>query len=327
MEKVLEFLKDFGKNILKVLKKLILLIWEVLLRIVFAFRDLGVGIWNGIKGLIKLVKKFHKRFVESNIWTKLSHFVMGAGNFANKQFIKGSLFLAIQIIFILFMISSPKVNDTPLGAEAIPNFFTLGEEVGMPVSRENAMLIDNLEEINMNVVVNSTTNETKLVSSKLIDLESDNEDDLEDAKAKLALMVRSVNLVEAMNELGEDSNQLIINPNDGKVYKKNLYKNVVYDNRYGTGDLYGYTTVNPGETVLTTSGSTVFIVNVPRKLNTSNDVTQNELVNSITLSENDADKFITVGAFCNSDEFFEEKDFYTYYIIVEHTNRKAEIIF
>ena len=327
MGKVLEFLKDFGATVLKLLKKLILFIWEILLRIVFAFRDLGVGIKNGFKGLIKLIKNFHKRFKDANIGTKLSHVIMGTGNFANKQFIKGALFLALQVVFILFMVASPKVNNTPLGAKAIPNFFTLGEEVGMPVSRQNAILVDNLTEINMNVVTDKETQEQKLVSSKLINLGSQNKDELEDAKAKLALMARSLNLVEAMEELGEDSDQLVVNPNDGKVYKKNIYKKVVYDNRYGTGDLYGYTTVNPGDKVLTTSGSTVFIVNVPRQLNASDDVTKNELVNSVYLSEKDAAKFITIGVFCNKDEFFVEKEIYTYYVIVEHTNRQAEIIF
>lgn len=317
MEKVLEFLKDFGTTVLKLLKKLILFIWEILLRIVFAFRDLGVGIANGFKGLIKLIKNFHKRFKKSNVGTKLSHFVMGAGNFANKQFVKGALFLALQVVFILFMIASPKVNNTPLGAKAIPNFFTLGSELGMPISSLTEDLLDGLEEIKMNVVKDQQTQSPVLVGN--FDLTS------EDSKATVAKMVRSVDLVKGINEFeGKDSDNFVVNPNDGKIYKKE-YSHVVYDNRYGTGDLYGYATVEAGKKFSSVTGSYVFIVNSPRALNVSDNVETNELVDSV--KPVDENKYIKVGAFHNPTENSGNKEVYTYYVIVEHNNRKAEIIF
>ena len=112
---------------MKVIKKIGLLLWDLVLRIVLSIRDLGVAIWHGIKAIGKSVVKFHKRFVDGSIWTKLSHFVMGAGNIARKQYVKGAIFLIIQVAFFAFMVSSPQVNDTSLGFEAIPNFFTLGK--------------------------------------------------------------------------------------------------------------------------------------------------------------------------------------------------------
>lgn len=327
-----DFLKKLGPTILKVLKKVGLLLLDILLRIVYAFRDLGLAIWSGIKGIGKMAKRFHKRFVECNIWTKMSHFIMGSGNFARKQYAKGALFLIIQIVFIVFMIVSPTVNNTPIGAKAIPNFFTLGEEVGMPISRQNAMLIDNLEEININVIEDENGNSILTDSGfNLLDKDSD------DAKAKLALMVRSVNLVDGINDAEDNpTNKLLINPNDGKNYKKDIYEYVVYDNRYKTGDLYGYTTIKAGESVKTTSGSTVFIITTSEKFDISDDVSKNQLINAVYPVDEDGNKyvegdpenpFITVGAFYNSEDFLYEREDYTYYIIIEHTSRNLNVSF
>ena len=58
---------------------------------------------------------------------------MGLGNIARGQIVKGVLFLGLQILFITFMVVSPKSTNTPLGAKAIENFFTLGEYHGMPI--------------------------------------------------------------------------------------------------------------------------------------------------------------------------------------------------
>ena len=319
MNKVKDFCKNLGSNILKFTKRLGLFLFEILLRIVFAFRDLGKGIWNAIKSLGRMAKKFHKRFMEADIWTKLSHFVMGAGNFARKQFGKGLLFLLLQVVFFVFMFSSPVVNNTPLGVEAIPNFLTLGEEVGMPVSRQTAVLVDNIQEINVKVTGNEENGYTLEKSG--FDLGS------EDSVAKLSQMVRSVNLAAAIeDESLANSPKFVVNPNNGSYgYDKTIYQNVVYDNRYNTEDMYGYSLSLPGEKVKTTSGSTTFIVKTTRQLDISSDPTKNEFVNSVRST--DENKEITFGVFYNPEDFYGERESYTYYIIVEHVNRKLDIEF
>ena len=80
-----------------------------------------------ITPLIKFFKNFHKRFKEGSLGTKLSHFIMGAGNFYHKQYVKGAMYLLIQAAFVWFMIAEPEVNSTPLGFSALGNLFTLGE--------------------------------------------------------------------------------------------------------------------------------------------------------------------------------------------------------
>ncbi len=75
-------------------------------------------------------KGFFKRFNDGSIGTKLSHIFMGAGNLMHGQIIKGLLFLIIEAAFVYFMISSPMVNDTPFGGQALKNLITLGENPG-----------------------------------------------------------------------------------------------------------------------------------------------------------------------------------------------------
>lgn len=53
-----------------------------------------------------------------NILTKLSFFIFGLGNIVNKQFIRGLLFLAIEIAYIYYMIT--------FGVQALVNMTTLG---------------------------------------------------------------------------------------------------------------------------------------------------------------------------------------------------------
>ena len=79
------------------------------------FTSIGVGIKDFFvslpidiaKGFLKCVKaigrffiNFHKRFVDGSIGTKLSHFFIGAGNFYHKQYVKGAIYLLLQIGFI-----------------------------------------------------------------------------------------------------------------------------------------------------------------------------------------------------------------------------------
>lgn len=69
----------------------------------------------------KWFTKLGRRFVDGSIGTKLSHFIFGAGNFYHKQFIKGALFLILQILIILFMVLCPSINGTPYGWKALAN--------------------------------------------------------------------------------------------------------------------------------------------------------------------------------------------------------------
>lgn len=71
---------------------------------------------------------FHKRFVDGSVGTKLSHFIMGSGNYYHGQFIKGTLYLAMQVLFVLFMVLCPEVNNTPFGYKALINLKLQGNE-------------------------------------------------------------------------------------------------------------------------------------------------------------------------------------------------------
>ncbi len=81
-------------------------------------------------------RRWRKRFdsfKESSLQTKISHFVMGYGNFTRKQIAKGILYLLIQILFFVFFFTSPiipKVKQTPLGLRAVFNLKSLGTDPG-----------------------------------------------------------------------------------------------------------------------------------------------------------------------------------------------------
>lgn len=73
---------------------------------------------------------FGHRFADGSIFTKINHLIMGFGNISRKQFVKGLLFLAIEFGFVYVMVTSPMVNNTPIGAKALVNFITLGTNPG-----------------------------------------------------------------------------------------------------------------------------------------------------------------------------------------------------
>lgn len=102
--------------------------------ILSVFKTIGLGIYNGFKkvglAVINFFVRFGRRFKEGSIHTKISHFIMGYGNIARKQYIKGALFLLIQIGFFAFMIFSPETNNTPMGYKALGNLITLGTKEG-----------------------------------------------------------------------------------------------------------------------------------------------------------------------------------------------------
>ena len=85
---------------------------------------------------------FINRFKAGSTPTKVSHLIMGFGNFARKQYAKGLVYLSIQTIILSILILSPEVNDTPIGFAAIQNFITLGTEAGdIFTPTDNSMLM------------------------------------------------------------------------------------------------------------------------------------------------------------------------------------------
>jgi arabinogalactan oligomer/maltooligosaccharide transport system permease protein len=107
---------------------------KLLKGILIFFADLGVSIWgalvSAVKKLINFFVTFAYRFKNGSFATKLSHLIMGFGNFYHKQIAKGFIYLFFQAGFILLMVLCPRVNDTPLGYKALINFTTLGTEAG-----------------------------------------------------------------------------------------------------------------------------------------------------------------------------------------------------
>lgn len=73
---------------------------------------------------------FLNKIKRGSIGTKLSFFIMGSGNIYHKQYIKGFLYLTIQILFFVFMFIPFKINNTPLGFKALKNLITLGDNQG-----------------------------------------------------------------------------------------------------------------------------------------------------------------------------------------------------
>ncbi len=69
----------------------------------------------------KRFSDFRKRFEDSSLGTKLAHFIFGAGNFYHKQYVKGAIFLLLQIAILAVMIFCPSINGTPYGWKALAN--------------------------------------------------------------------------------------------------------------------------------------------------------------------------------------------------------------
>ena len=61
------------------------------------------------KGFVHFFAEFGKRFATGSVGTKISHFIMGAGNLYHGQIIKGLIYLAIQVLFILYMVLCPGI--------------------------------------------------------------------------------------------------------------------------------------------------------------------------------------------------------------------------
>lgn len=97
---------------------------------------------NIFKTIGKGIAGFYSRFRDSSVPTKISHLIIGYGNLARKQIVKGLVFLGLQAGFLTLFIASPEVNGTPIGFRALGNFITLGTVQGnIFTPADNSMLM------------------------------------------------------------------------------------------------------------------------------------------------------------------------------------------
>ena len=96
------------------------------------FKRLGKGFVAGLKG-------YGTRFANGDMSTKLSYIVMGFGNFTRGQVAKGIGFLAIEVLYILYMAN--------FGLVYLNKFDTLGlvakREIVLPNGRKSIEFVDN----------------------------------------------------------------------------------------------------------------------------------------------------------------------------------------
>ena len=90
------------------------------------FVKLGIGMKNWFIN-------FGKRFADGSIGTKISHFILGAGNLYHGQIIKGIIYLVLQIGFVLFMVLCPTITGpngilVPMGYKALINLALQGHD-------------------------------------------------------------------------------------------------------------------------------------------------------------------------------------------------------
>ncbi len=79
---------------------------------------------------------FGTAFLSGNLITKLSAVVFGLGNILHKQIIRGCLLLAIEIAYLVYMVS--------FGVGAVGNFFTLGTKLQEEVFNESKQIYEYL---------------------------------------------------------------------------------------------------------------------------------------------------------------------------------------
>jgi len=105
------------------------------------FVGLGQSIKNFFVGLGKRIAKFfvdlYKNFRYGNWKTRMSYLIMGFGCLANKQILRGILYLLVQIGFILFMVFA--------GAGYLQKLGTLGTEAQGPIYNDDGLQIGTSE--------------------------------------------------------------------------------------------------------------------------------------------------------------------------------------
>ena len=130
--------QKIGYNLGKFFKALPSNIVKFFLIIGRFFKRIGVGIGKGVGG-------YFSRFVRGDWATKLSYIIMGFGNIVRGQIIKGFLFLAAEVLYILFMISFgwSYLAKFPTLGTVEPGTRALNPETGrmVKVPGDNSMLI------------------------------------------------------------------------------------------------------------------------------------------------------------------------------------------
>ena len=89
-----------------------------------------VKLFNGTKNWFI---NFGKRFQDGSIGTKISHFICGAGSLYHGQIVKGIIFLALQVLFILYMVLCPAIAGpngimVPTGYKSLINLALQGSD-------------------------------------------------------------------------------------------------------------------------------------------------------------------------------------------------------
>ena len=69
------------------------------------FHNLGVGFVNFFKRLGSGVASYCSGFVKGDLITKCSYLIMGLGHLCRKQAVKGLLYLALEVLFVLYMVA------------------------------------------------------------------------------------------------------------------------------------------------------------------------------------------------------------------------------
>ena len=68
------------------------------------FCAIGTGIKNFFVSIGKAIANYFVGFVKGDIFTKLSYVIMGLGNVVRGQVVKGLIFFAIEVLYIVFMV-------------------------------------------------------------------------------------------------------------------------------------------------------------------------------------------------------------------------------
>ncbi len=103
--------KRFAYRVKQFFVGFISIIWNLL-------KAIPLGIVKFFTGLGKIIKELAGILADGSVFTKLSFILMGLGNIARGQIIKGMLFLGIQAGYIIYM--------AKLGVQAIASLKTLG---------------------------------------------------------------------------------------------------------------------------------------------------------------------------------------------------------
>ena len=128
------------------------------------------------------------------------------------------------------------------------------------------------------------------------------------------IMARTKYLIE---KIENNDSKLTIKDNDNSIsdYPTKKFQKLVIDKSYAE-DIYGLNIFDNQTTISTTSGVSLFLVLSDNKLNIENDS---------DLLTYDEEKFANVFIYSNDNHKIDDK--YTYYIMIEHTNRKLDVTF